>query len=210
MNKQLIFWSGLIGVFLFASASIMGGQQIEGYSPISQYISESYATGVPNSNYLRYMYMASGVLLSLFALTAPSRMPKSGMVKTGFVLFAIFYGMGTIVTGFFPCDLGCPSEVNDLSISQFIHNTVGFLTYAFVPICLIGLGISFRRFSSTKSLGGFSLLCGMIALVFVILLFGNPTGPLIGIIQRVIEISILAWVIYCSFFIVRNSKEQMP
>lgn len=207
MTRQIIFWSGLIGVLLFASASIIGGLQIEGYSEISQYISESYATGIPNSNYLRLMYMASGLLLTLFALIAPSCLPKSRAMKIGFGLFAIFYGLFTIVTGFFPCDLGCPSEGIDLSISQFIHNTSGLLTYAVVPFCLIGLGISFRKFTRTKRLGGFSLLSGIMAFAFVLLLFGNPTGPLIGLFQRMVELSILVWVTYCCFFIVRTVEE---
>ena len=205
MIRYVTFFCGLIGALLFTTASIIGGMQIDGYSFISQYISESYAAGIPNTNYLRYMYIASGILLFLFGLMTSSVFPKSKSIKIGFVLFGIFYGLGTVATGFFPCDFGCPAD-SEVSLSQFIHNTVGFLVYAIVPFCLIGLGASFRNFSKTKTLSKLSFICGIVSLVFVVLLVGNPKGSLIGLFQRIIEASILIWTIYCSFYIFRTSK----
>jgi len=206
MTKYVTFFCGLIGALLFAIASVIGGMQIDGYSFISQFISESYATGIPNTNYLRYMYIASGFLLSLFGLTAPFAFPNSKGIKIGFILFAIFYGLGTVTTGYFPCDYGCPGD-SEISLAQFIHNTAGFLVYSIVPFCLIGLGISFRRFEQTKVLSKLSFVCGIVSLVFVVLLFGNPKGPLIGLFQRIIEASILIWTIYCSFYVVKTIKD---
>jgi len=207
MMKYLTFFCGLVGALLFVIASIIGGMQIDGYSFISQYISESYATGIPNTTHLRYMYISSGILLFLLGLMAPSVFPKSKGIRIGFVLFAIFYGLGTVTTGFFPCDLGCPSDPANWSISQTIHNTAGFLVYSLVPFCLIGLGASFRKFPKTRTLSKLSFVCGILSLVFVLLLFGNPKGPYNGLFQRIIEASFLIWTIYCSLYIVRTVKE---
>lgn len=203
MKKQIVFWSGVLGAFLFILASILGGLQIEGYSFISQFISESYASGVPNSDYLRTLFVASGILLAVFGFTSASTIKDSKGLKFGFFLFAIIYGLGTVSTGFFPCDFGCPAE-GDISLSQFIHNTSGFFVYALVPFCLIGIGITSKKHNDTSRLSKVSLICGVLSLVFVILLFGNPTGPYIGLIQRIIEGSILYWVVLTAFYIRRT------
>jgi len=202
--KGLVVISGILGALLFVTASILGGVQIEGYSIVSQYISESYAQGLPNTTYLRYMYIASGILLAFFGFTAPSKMASSRGLKIGFILFAIFYGLGTISTGYFPCDIGCDSEAEGASLSQIIHNASGFLTYVVVPFCLISIGVSARKLNESGLYSKVTLVCGIIAFCFVVLLFGNPSGPLIGLFQRIIESSILFWVVYTAFYIQRT------
>ena len=202
--KNLIFVSGILGALLFLVASIIGGIQIEGYSFISQYISESYARGIPNSSYLRMIYMASGLLLACFGFMAPMGLPKSRSLRTGFIVFALCYGLGTLVTGIFPCDMGCELDLINPSISQVIHSTMGMLTYAVVPFCLLGLGGVFRKGSNTKKLAKVSFICGLLSLGFVLLLFGDPTGTYRGLLQRIIEGSILFWVVYSAYWIRRT------
>ena len=199
MKRRVIFICGLLGALLFASASIIGGLQIAGYSVVSQYISESYASGLPNTDYLRYMYIASGALLALFSFLAISVLPQGKGLKIGFLLFGIFYGVGTITTGFFPCDIGCPSDLENATLSQLIHNSAGFLVYSIVPLCLIGIGIVSKKRKNTLPISGYSLLCGVLALIFVFLLFQNPKGPWIGLYQRIIEGAILFWVVRTAF-----------
>lgn len=208
MKKQLVFWSGILGASLFAFTSIWGGLQIDGYSFVSQYISESYATGVPDSEYLQKLYVISGVLLAIFGVSASFAFKESKAIKTCFVLFAIFYGLGTVSTGFFPCDFGCPSD-SEVSLSQFIHNISGFLVYAIVPFCLIGVGWSSKNRVELSKLSIVSLICGAISLVFVVFLFGNPKGPFIGLFQRIIEASILFWVLFTAFYVLKINKQSV-
>ena len=206
MKRQLVFWSGILGALLFAFASIWGGLQIDGYSFVSQYISESYATGVPDSKYLQKLFVASGVLLAIFGVSASFIFKESKAIKLSFFIFSIFYGLGTVSTGFFPCDFGCPAD-GDVSLSQFIHNTSGFLVYAIVPFCLIGIGLASKRQAELSKLSKVSLICGVIALVFVVLLFGDPKGAFIGFFQRIIEGSILFWAMFTSFYILRTKNQ---
>lgn len=199
MRKALVLGTGILGVVLFVTASILGGAQIEGYSWVSQYISESYASGLPNTQYLRYMYIVSGTLMALFGFVASSLQIGSKVLKIGFFLFAIFYGLGTVTTGFFPCDIGCNRDPEMASLSQFIHNTVGFLVYVTVPFCLMGIGFASKKITGGARFSKISMLCGGIAFGFVVLLFGNPIGPYIGLFQRIIEGSILFWVVFTAF-----------
>ena len=198
MKRQVAFWSGTLGAFLFAITSIIAGLQIEGYNFISQFISESYATGIPNSNYLRYLFVISGICLSLFGFSALWIFKGYKAIQIGFFLFAVFYGLGTMTTGFFPCDYGCPSNA-EVSVSQFIHNAAGLLTYAIVPFCLIGVGLASKKLPNAYKLSKVSLICGALSLAFVLLLFGNPQGPFIGLFQRIIEGGILFWVVSTAF-----------
>ncbi len=204
----MVFLSGVLGASLFALASILGGLQIEGYSTVSQYISESFATGLPNTGYLRLMYVIGGFLLFIFGVMAPTVLPKSKILKIGFLLFAIFYGLGTITVALFPCDFGCPSDIENLSLSQFIHNIVGFFTYLITPLGMIATGVASRKWHYLNGLSKVSLICGVIALTFVFFLFTDSTGPYIGLFQRIIECNILFWVVYTAFFS-RVSKYQV-
>ena len=203
MKRTVTFGCGILGAALFISASVIGGLQLEGYSVVRQYISESYATGLPNTAYLRHMFVASGLLLAAFAFLVISILPASKIVRICLILFGVFYGLGTVATGYFPCDMGCRPDPENATLSQFIHNTAGFLAYSIVPFCLLGIGLASRKWTGELKISGYSLICGAVSLVFVLLLFGNPTGPMIGLFQRVIEGAILFWVIRTSFYVLK-------
>lgn len=203
MKRRIVFISGILGALLFITASVLGGLQIEGYSFISQYISESYATGLPNTDYLRYMYMVSGLLLAIFAFSTTSVLPAAKGAKIGFILFGIFYGLGTVTSGFFPCDLGCQPDPEDATLSQFIHNAAGFLVYSIVPFCLMGIGIASKKWRGIWNMYSYSLVCGIVSLIFVLLLFADPTGAMKGLYQRIIEGAILFWVIRTAFLMLK-------
>lgn len=196
MKRQVTFLSGVLGALLFTVASILGGLQIEGYSFIGQYISESFASDLPNTGYLRLMYVIAGGSLLIFGVLVPSVLPKSGTLKMAFLLFALFYGLGTITVSLFPCDFGCPTEVESSSLSQLIHNVSAVFTYTITPLLMVAIGVSLRKEADLKGLAKVSLAFGFIALAFVLLLLASPKGPYIGLFQRIVEGSILFWVTY--------------
>lgn len=201
--KRFISLAGLLGVVLFVITSIIGGLQIEEYSFVSKFISESYATGVPNARYLRHSFIISGLLLTIFGFLTPVILKSKKRANICFYLFAVFYGLGTVVTSLYPCDFGCPSDLN-VSFSQIVHNASGFLTYAIVPITLIIIGVSSQKSEAKLNFSRGSIICGIIALIFVLLLFNNPEGSFIGLIQRIIEGSILLWVLITAFIVNRS------
>ena len=201
MKKQFSFWSGIFGAFLFTVASILGGLGIEGYNPINQYISESYATGMPNAVIWQYFFIISGIFLFFFGIVTAKCFPKRSSIRVWFFIFAVFYGIGTLLTGIFPCDIGCVMDPENPSLSQFIHNTAGTFTYTVVPFCILFLSYAFGKLKGAKKLSIFSIICGTLSLLFVVLLFNDPEGPYKGLFQRVIEASILSWIIYLSFYI---------
>ena len=206
MNKTTTFWFGIFGVILFIIPTVLGGFQFETYSHISQFISESYASGTPYGIYMRLLgLIPSGILIALFAFSASKLLPKSRLAKIGLIGFGLFYGIGTIIVGVFPCDTGCNKEFINPSISQIIHNSSGALTYLFVPACLILIGIGSRKWNNGKSISILSIVCGAAALGSSLMLSNDPTGDYIGLFQRIIESFILFWLINFAFYI-KNYK----
>jgi len=209
MSKTLTYWLGILGVLFFIVAAILGGFQFENYSHLHQFISESYATGTPYGEQLRFFgYVPSGIMIALFALFAPRFLPASKSVKIVFWAVAIFYGLGTVMVGLFPCDQGCNKELINPSISQIIHNLSAALTYLLVPVALIIIGVKAKSWLDEKAYATTTVICGVVALVFAFLLFGNPNGNYIGLYQRLAEGSILFWILRTAILI-KNSRAKI-
>jgi len=206
MNRDIIFWIGILGVTLFVISSLLGGFLIEDYSHVKQLISESYAIDTAYGIYLRiFGYIPSGIFIALFAYLAYRLFPKKILTTLGLVGFGLFYGIGTILVSIFPCDSGCNKEFINPSISQFIHNIVGALTYLIVPISLILIGIGSKKWNGGKKLPIISISCGIIALVFTMQFTNESSKNYIGLFQRIIEAAILFWLINFAFYI-KNYK----
>jgi len=129
MTRSKAFFTGITGVSLFALTTIMGEFLHPNYNPFSQFISELYAVDAPNADLLRFVgYIPSGILFFLFSIYAILETPKSTLRTLGFLGVGFGYGIGTIVCGFFTCDAGCNPEFINPSLSQAIHNLIGFVT----------------------------------------------------------------------------------
>ena len=210
MSANKIFWFGILGVLFFVFTTILGGLLFANYSHIQQLISESYATGTPNGFYLRaFGFFPSGLFLALFAFYSISVLPKSKLTTIGFIGFGVFYGIATMLVSVFPCDVGCNKELINPSISQLIHNISGGLTYLLVPFCIILIGATAKKWSNGKAFSTLSILCGITALLFFIFFMNNLEGNYVGLYQRIIEVSILFWIVNCAFYIKHNSNNKI-
>ena len=206
MSNKLTFFIGILGVGLFVVAAVVGGLLMENYSVTSQYISETYAIDTEYGMVLRtYGYIPSGMLLAIFAFVASKKLPQSKLTKIGFYGLAVFYGMATVVVGFFPCDSGCNKQFIDPSVSQVIHNLTGFLTYIFVPVSILLIGIGLQKSPMYKRLSIQGITYGILSALFVYLLFSYPNSEYIGVYQRVVESAFVIWIITCAIAI-KNKK----
>ena len=205
MSRTAVYWLGILGTLFFVVPAILGGFQFDEYSHISQFLSETYAIDAPYNNQLRFFgYLPSGIMLAIFAFFAPKYLPQSRLVKIAFWLFAIFYGLGTVMVSLFNCDEGCNRDFIDPSMSQIIHNLSGGLTYLVVPFVVIAIGIKAKSWVDSKSYATMSLVCGVIALIFAWLMMANPNGSYIGLYQRLVEGSLLFWVVRTAIYIKRT------
>jgi hypothetical protein len=177
MTNKSTFLIGIIGVSLFLLPSIVGGILINNYSLTSQLISESYAIDAEYGIFLRaFGYIPSGILISLFCFLGFKHFQPSKLTKIGFYGLGIFYGLATIIVGLFPCDSGCNKEFIDPSISQAIHNLTGLLTYIFVPISIIVIGVGLKKLSNHNRLSIQAITYGIISMLFVFILFSDANS----------------------------------
>jgi len=206
MNNKITFLIGIVGVSLFVVSSILGGFLIENYNELSQYISESYAIDTEYGKILRiFGYIPSGILITLFCFLGVRYFQPSKLLKIGFYGIGIFYGLATVVVGIFPCDSGCNKELIDPSSSQLIHDFVGLLTYLFVPVFMILIGLGLKKSSNNNTFSLQSIVFGAITVLFVYILVSNSNSEYIGLYQRMIELVFVIWIVFCAF-VIKNKK----
>lgn len=209
MLRSKAFWTGIPGVSLFIATTIIGGFLHPDYNHVSQFISELYATDAPNADKLRYIgYIPSGFLFMLFAFFAIKETPKSLTAASGFIGLGLGYGLGTVICGFFTCDAGCNPNFINPTLSQIIHNLIGFLTYLVVPISLFLIAIASRKWKNGVAFSNVGLVLSFISFCFVGVLNADLTSPYKGLIQRIIEASILLWIAICAFYISKNHSRN--
>jgi len=210
MSNKIIFFIGILGASLFIVSSIVGGLLIENYSATSQLISETYAIDTQYGLILRSLgYIPSGILLTIFAFAGYKKLPESNLTRIGFYGLGLFYGIATIIVGFFPCDSGCNKEFIDPSISQIIHNLTGLLTYLFVPVSIVLIGIGLKNSLSYHRLSILGITYGIGSILFVYLFFSDPNTEYIGLYQRIVECIFVLWIITCAIAI-KNKNRQRP
>ena len=206
MNNKITFLIGIVGVSLFVVSSILGGFLIENYNELSQYISESYAIDTEYGKILRiFGYIPSGILITLFCFLGVRYFQPSKLLKIGFYGIGMFYGLATVVVGIFPCDSGCNKELIDPSSSQLIHDFVGLLTYLFVPVFMILIGLGLKKSSNNNTFSLQSIVFGAISILFVYILVSNSNSEYIGLYQRMIESVFVIWIVFCAF-VIKNKK----
>ena len=197
MNNKTVSNLGFIGISLLLFTLIFGGQLIENYDITNQFISESYAIDTKHGFFLRLLgYIPSGIIIALFCFFSEKYLDPKLVVKKGFYGIGIFYGLGTTVTGIFPCDSGCNKELLNLSSSQIIHNIAALFMYLFVPFFIILIGLVIRNTRYWFSIQ--SVMLGLFSSILVYLFGSELLGKYVGLYQRLIEIIFALWIILCS------------
>lgn len=189
MIRTLAFWTATIGAGLLVIMTLAGGAAWPGHSHVTQYISELGATGTPHGRLVSLGgFLPIGVLLITFAVLG-ALIPPRGVLRTlGFVGIALF-ALGYLGAAFFPCDFGCRPETP--SPSQVMHLAFGLAGYILAPLSLTALAIASRKWPGQGWLFPLGLVCALVAGIA----FFSMVDPLAGLFQRVLEASVLLWIV---------------
>jgi len=199
IRNIILHYFGIIGAILFIVTTIIGGSVFEGYSHITQYISESYAYGTTYGRWLRWVgYVPSGLFIALFSTLASRNFKNNSLVVYGFVGFGILYGLFTSLVSVFPCDFGCNRDYSDSSTSQLIHSVLSVSTYLITPIFLFMIGFGFKREGCCETISRLSIFLSFTCLTFGLLFLANANSSIAGLLQRITESVYLFWIIYIS------------
>jgi hypothetical protein len=198
MIRVLAFWTAIIGAGLLVLMTVAGGAAWPGYSHVSQYISELGARGAPHGRLVSLGgFLPVGVLLMTFAMLAALIPPRS-VLKTLGCLGLFLFALGYFGAAFFPCDLGCRPATP--SPSQMLHLAFGLVGYLFAPLTLATLAIASRKWPDAKGLFPLGLVCAVVAGIA----FFSMADPLAGLFQRVLEGSVLLWIVAFAVYLRRK------
>ena len=202
--KHIASRAGIAGVIFFVASTLIGGLQFDGYSHIKQFISETYATGTPWGPPLRWLgFIPAGLLLAVFGFATAHRYWSNKPLRFGMLGLAVWYGLGTIVVSFAPCDFGCDPEQASPSTAHVVHFVVGALTYLFTPPSILLSAHGASREAHLRSTRPFLVATGLLMLTGAVLLFtGRPEGAL-GLVQRITEGAALSTIVAIA---VRSSR----
>jgi hypothetical protein len=202
MVRQLAFATALASALFVALMTLIGGMATPGYSHASQFISELGATDAAHEYTVRFIgFLPAGIALISFCWLAYRALPRS-QVTTMAILALAVYALGYVAAAFFPCDVGCRPK--NPSASQSVHNLVGGLGYLLAPGFLFVFALRSRSWPATAALPILGFFAAALALLGLLSL--SPASPYVGFSQRVIEASVLGWVIACGWYIRAGSR----
>ncbi len=201
MLNKLVMLSACLGALCIVLLTLIGGAAFPGYSHASQFISELGARGAPHAQLVNFGgFLPAGVLVCAFAVLAWKALPRSVGTTIGLAGIALF-GFGYLVAVFFPCEAGCrPAEP---SISQLVHNVLGLAGYLSAPLALAILGWQARSWPGGKLLSALGFAGALTALIGLALL--SPEFAYVGVAQRVLELSVLTWIVACGIYVNRHT-----
>jgi len=201
--KTFSLSSGMIAVVIYFLHILIGGYLWKTYSHLQQPISDLTATGAPN-RFLLLMFTniyAGLALIFASSFTFYERKKHNKLVFWGGISFIILHIL-SISYSFFPQDL--PGA--DASFAGTMHLVVTALIVPFTILTPLLIGIGFKKENSYKALGNFSIICGIL-----IIIFGGLSGfffanklPYFGLLER-INIGILQiWTFILSYKLLGN------
>lgn len=197
MFGKLAMVCGVLGALWVVALTLVGGATFAGYDHGSQFMSELGAHGAPYGQIISWAgFLPVGILLSAFAVFAWIAAPRSAWTAIGFIGVFLFYS-GYTGSAFFPCDYGCRPE--EPSFSQTMHYLIGLPGYFLAPLTLALLGVAARNWPNARHLNIAGFACATTALLA--LAFLSPDYAFVGAAQRVLEASMLIWVVLCGLYL---------
>ena len=200
--SKLAFLCAVSGATIIIACTIIAGLNFPNYSHITQSISELGARNAPNEYLVRYGgFLSTGIVLCLFSLFALLSLPKSRMTTIG-LLGLCYFPVSYVAAAFFPCDLGC--SLNEPSLSQLIHSFISGIGHIAAPLGLMAISTQPRKWTNGNLLALLSFILGVIALLTSLF-----TVDFSGLTERIAEVCLLAWMVYCGYYLTKNDVEEL-
>jgi len=204
--RTILLSSGMLAVVIYLMHVLLGGYLWETYSHLQQPISDLTATGAPNRFLLLLFTNVYGVLALIFAVsfTIFERKERHKLVFWGGMCF-IFLHVVSISYSFFPQDL--PGAETTFAGMMHLAVTVLIVPFTILTPLLIGFGL--KKEKAWKALGNFSLICGIL-----IIIFGGLTGfffakglPYFGLVERINIGTLQIWTFVLSYKLLKSKHE---
>ncbi len=192
---RLLSIGGFVGPIIYVIVLSILGFFEPGYNHVTQYMSELAAVDAPNMVWMNvFGFMLLGVLLVGFGFALDYSIKKNRWGWIGPFL-VIVSGVGLVLTGFFPCDLGCVNT----SLVGWFHGLWSFIA----QFALIGAPffMFFRLRYDTRWVGFQWISMGFfsVGIVLGLLYKSYVFDASVGLLQRVsfgvpfLWVFVMAW-----------------
>ncbi len=196
--RTILLSTGMLAVVIYLLHILIGGILWKTYSHLQQPISDLTATGAPNRFLLLLFTNIYGGLALIFAVSFTFFMRKGHhkIVFWGGVSFIILH-IVSISYSFFPQDLPGAKA----SFAGMMHLVVTALIVPFTIISPLLIGFGLKKEKAWKTMGNFSLICGIL-----IIIFGGMSGfffakglPYFGLVERINIGTLQIWTFVMSY-----------
>jgi hypothetical membrane protein len=190
--QKVGLWCGIIGPVLWLALIATAGILRPDFSHVTDYISELGERGSTTEALMRYgAFGFTGVLYLCFAAALRDTFRGGWLDRAATVLLA-FDGVGRIGAGVFPCDPGCAPA----SLGPDLHRLFAAVGFGSGTLATFFWGLVLRRVSGLRSLWSFSLGCGAVASVSLLLMLWAPGTALpSGLPEHVATVALSIWVL---------------
>lgn len=180
---------GVVGPILFAVLVVVAGVVYDGYSHISQKISELGGEGAEYAILQNFNFAMIGVLILGFSWALARTLGPSylGPVLVG------YFGLVFIAHAWIPCDLGCKGETT----IGLLHNVTGLSGFLATIMGMVVLTRRWRSDPTWQSNAGFTRGAVAVAfadLVWFVITQAADIQSLAGIAQRIFAGTLLLWI----------------
>lgn len=205
--RTFLLSSGMLAVIIYLLHILIGGYLWRTYNHLQQPISDLTATGAPNRYLLLLFTNIYGVLALIFAVsfTIFEKREHHKLVFWGGISFILLH-VFSISYSFFPQDL--PGA--EPTFAGMMHLVVTALIVPFTILTPLLIGFGFKKEKAWKTLGSFSVICGIL-----IITFGGLSGfffakglPYFGLVERINIGTLQIWTFIISYNLLKSNYEM--
>ena len=190
--RKLGLYCGVISPILWLSLIAAAGALRPDFSHVTHYISELGERGSATEALMRYgAFGFTGFLYLCFAGALLATFRKGWLRRAAALLIALD-GVGRMGAGVFACDPGCVQVSSGPDLHKMFA-TIGFCSGILAAFLW---GPLWRRIPPLQSFSSFSIGCGAIALVSLLLMSwaGDPSLPP-GLFEHVATVVLSVWLL---------------
>jgi hypothetical membrane protein len=201
-RARSLFAATIAGIALYLVLDAIAQSLPPHYSPISQ--AESDLGVGPYGYVMAVNFVNRGVLSLLFVYGLALSLPKGAGYRNGLALLGI-WGVGALVLSVEPTDVSGPATVHGV-----IHLVVAILAFLAAALGILSLSGGFRRDPSLQSIARFARPVSVLALLFLVLLYGGPfilphaMARVGGLVERIFIGLVLFWMLTVSVWMLRR------
>ena len=200
---------GIVSPILWLALIATAGALRPDFNHLTHYISELGERGSATEALMRYgAFGFTGFLYICFAGALLATFRDGRLERTAALLIALD-GVGRIGAGSFPCDPGCIQ----LSPGPDLHELFATIGFSSGVLAAFLWGALFRRIPSLRPLSSFSVGCGAVALVFLVIMtwVSDPALPP-GLFEHLATVVLSVWLLVFAGRLVRaeNATARAP